>query len=297
MTTFEFLRFRYRFRTLAPLWFPPGRTANLVRGAFGAALRQTAPLPIYTAFFEPHPGPAGAPSGFADLPRPFVLRPWHLDGRSLPTDAPFHLDLHIFDLSSPALPYLAAAFDRFRWNRPGDAAPLARLETVEQLDLAGEPAAGACVLGLDPDERPVLRAVIGFATPTELKSGGALAAAPDFPILFARLRDRISTLRALYGPGPPAVDFRTLGSRAALVRLCRTELVQHHLERRSASSGRVHPLGGFTGQAEYRGDLRPFLPWLRAARWTGVGRQTAWGKGEVLVLVEDVIPGERGELL
>jgi hypothetical protein len=22
------------------------------------------------------------------------------------------------------------------------------------------------------------------------------------------------------------------------------------------------------------------MPWLRAARWTGVGRQTVWGKGE-----------------
>jgi hypothetical protein len=46
----------------------------------------------------------------------------------------------------------------------------------------------------------------------------------------------------------------------------------------------VHPLGGFTGSAEYEGDLAEFLPWLRAARWVGVGRQTVWGKGDVRVV-------------
>ena len=33
-----------------------------------------------------------------------------------------------------------------------------------------------------------------------------------------------------------------------------------------------------------QGDLAEFLPWLRAARWVGVGRQTVWGKGDVRVL-------------
>ena len=46
----------------------------------------------------------------------------------------------------------------------------------------------------------------------------------------------------------------------------------------------MHPIGGFTGTAEYVGDLAEFLPWLRAARWVGVGRQTVWGKGDVRVL-------------
>jgi len=50
----------------------------------------------------------------------------------------------------------------------------------------------------------------------------------------------------------------------------------------------VHSLGGFTGEAEYEGDLAEFLPWLRAARWVGVGRQTVWGKGELRV--EDPAP-------
>jgi hypothetical protein len=35
---------------------------------------------------------------------------------------------------------------------------------------------------------------------------------------------------------------------------------------------------------EYAGELGEFLPWLRAARWTGVGRQTVWGKGDLRVI-------------
>jgi hypothetical protein len=30
---------------------------------------------------------------------------------------------------------------------------------------------------------------------------------------------------------------------------------------------------------EYEGELTPFLPFLRAGEWAGVGRQTVWGKG------------------
>ncbi len=51
-----------------------------------------------------------------------------------------------------------------------------------------------------------------------------------------------------------------------------------------AGRGKSTPLGGFTGSVEYEGKLAEFLPWLRAARWVGVGRQTVWGKGDVRVV-------------
>jgi hypothetical protein len=125
---------------------------------------------------------------------------------------------------------------------------------------------------------------IRFETPTELKSAGGLAERPEFPILFGRLRDRISTLRALYGAGALDIDFKGLGERAALVELRRSDLAWERVKRKSGRTGQVHPIGGFTGEAEYAGPLAEFLPWLRAARWVGVGRQTVWGKGDIRVL-------------
>ncbi|MGB9605238.1 MAG: CRISPR system precrRNA processing endoribonuclease RAMP protein Cas6, partial [Bryobacteraceae bacterium] len=41
----------------------------------------------------------------------------------------------------------------------------------------------------------------------------------------------------------------------------------------------------FTGEVEYEGDVAEFVPYLEAAQWTGVGRQTVWGKGELAVTV------------
>ena len=75
-----------------------------------------------------------------------------------------------------------------------------------------------------------------------------------------------------------------MGERAAKIELRRSEVVWEQVKRKSGRTGQVHPIGGFTGEAEYVGDLAEFLPWLRAARWVGVGRQTVWGKGDVRVM-------------
>jgi len=139
-------------------------------------------------------------------------------------------------------------------------------------------------LTLSPFERPVSHVRIGFSTPTELKSEERLVTEPRFEVLFARIRDRISTLRALYGGGPLEIDFRGMAARAARVQLFASRLEYKSTQRRSSKTGQVSPLGGFVGEVEYTGDLAEFVPYLMAAQWTGVGRQTVWGKGALQVL-------------
>jgi hypothetical protein len=161
----------------------------------------------------------------------------------------------------------------------------ATLERTEELDLSDCPkeSGGPDVVPLDAGPERLDFLTVQFRTPTELKTAGGLAERPEFAVLFARLRDRISTLRGLYGQGPLQIDFRAMGERAALIRMRRCELQWEQVSRRSGRTGQVHSIGGFTGQAEYEGDLAEFLPWLKAARWVGVGRQTVWGKGDVRV--------------
>jgi hypothetical protein len=91
----------------------------------------------------------------------------------------------------------------------------------------------------------------------------------------------VSILRELYGDGPLAIDFKAFGERASRVSMTRCELASVAAERSSRATGQRHSLGGFTGVAEYEGDLAEFLPYLEIARWTGIGRQTVWGKGEI----------------
>lgn len=309
--SFEFFRLRFRFRGTDSIYFPPGKSGNVVRGAFGTIFRRIACVPgcrdaaaceirstcPYARIFEPRAARGEGPSGLADWPRPFVFRAAHLDGRLVQPGEGFHFDLHLFDVADPGLPYFVLAFAQLAREGLGPRRGRAQLISVEQLALddtahwqvfdgekfllhqlrlpsrieldgAGEPA--GCVR-------------VRFVTPTELKGGQQLAPRPDFPVLFGRIRDRISTLRALYGPGPLKIDFRGMGARAAQVEMTRCDLRTQQVERRSGRTRQVHPIGGFTGEAEYCGALGEFLPYLRAAKWTGVGRQTVWGKGELQV--------------
>jgi CRISPR-associated endoribonuclease Cas6 len=222
------------------------------------------------------PRSAEGPSGLADRPRPFVLRCSHLEGLNLRNGGPFHLDVHFFDLMDSSIARFQSAFAA--WQRLG----LGPFRTAVCLDSVET--SPPCTLSLEPDVEKVERVAIRFITPTEVKSEGAVASRPEFPILFARVRDRIATLRTIYGGGPIEIDFAGIGERASGVRLSRCEIQWEWRERRSGSSGKVHPLGGFTGEVEYVGPLAEFLPWLRAAQFTGVGRQTVWGKGELQVL-------------
>ncbi len=67
--------------------------------------------------------------------------------------------------------------------------------------------------------------------------------------------------------------------------MVRREIHEVSAQRRSRGTGQTHSLGGFVGEVEYAGDLAEFVPYLRAGRFTGVGRQTVWGKGEIDVEV------------
>ena len=74
-----------------------------------------------------------------------------------------------------------------------------------------------------------------------------------------------------------------LSERARQVRMTTFRSEQIEIDRRSSRTGQVHSIGGLTGSAAYEGELQEFLPLLRAAEWTGVGRQTVWGKGQIVV--------------
>jgi len=83
--------------------------------------------------------------------------------------------------------------------------------------------------------------------------------------------------RALW-PGPLAIDFRAMGERAPPSACAARPAPGERTERRSGGApATCIPWAAFTGEAEYAGELAEFLPWLRAARWVGVGRQTPCG--------------------
>jgi CRISPR-associated endoribonuclease Cas6 len=308
VVTFCLFGFRFTFEAIDPVFFPPGAAGNAFRGAFGHIFRRIACPPectsakscevrsqcAYANLFEP--ACLDGPSGLRDAPRPFVIRAGALDGCSFPPGDSFSIDLHIFDLHEPAVAYFVAAFHELIREGIGVQRGRIRLIQVSALDAGRRVAtciyrAGEFVtqdppdcieLNLDPWEHPRDRPVtLRFATPTELKGDGAILREAPFGVVLARARDRIATLHQLYGGGPLDLDFRGMTQRAAEIKTVSSALRWESHQRRSSRTHQTHALGGFVGEVSYAGDLAEFLPFLHAAYWTGIGRQTVWGKGAV----------------
>jgi hypothetical protein len=203
----------------------------------------------------------------------------HLDGRTVEPGETFSFDLNSFEMRNPAIDSLAQAFAQLARDGLGPGRGRAELSGVSLLGGNSAP----MELSLDPLPECAERIKVEFVTPMELKGGRGLAERPEFGILAARIRDRLSTLRELYDDGPLAIDFRAFGERAASIRMTLCQISPVAATRRSSRTGQTHSLGGFRGAAEYEGELSEFIPYLRAAKWTGVGRQTVWGKGEIEV--------------
>ncbi len=293
---FRFFRLRFEFAALDDLHFPAGKSANILRGGFGTVFRRIACAPgcpgasvceqraecAYARIFEPRAARGRGPSGLADWPRPFVFRAAHLDGRTVRRGEGFHFGLHVFDVRQPALLYFERAFAELGREGLGPGRGRAELTAVQPLTLEGAPLAEPAAVTVPLEPAGAARRIrVRFVTPTELKGAGH----PEFGPLFSRLRDRISTLGALYGDGPLPINFSGMGRRAAAALMTRCDIERVETGRRSSRTGQVHSLGGFTGEAEYEGALTEFLPYLAAGKWTGVGRHTVWGNGELDVAV------------
>ncbi len=292
---------RFTFAAREAIHFPAGKSANVLRGAFGLLLRRLACRPEcsepatceirdqcpYARLFEPTVAPFRdpSPSGFAEQPRPYVFRAIHLDAKTIEPKENFYFDLYLFDTNPANVTYLERTFAQLSQEGIGPGRGKADLLAVTALNEAMQPVpvSAPLVIPLIAGQE-ASHIKVKFVTPTELKSGNAIAPRPEFVTVASRARDRISMLSQFYGDGPLNIDFRAFTQRAAEVKLtsCRIEWV--NVERRSSRTLRVHPIGGFIGEGEYQGDLTEFLPYLQAARWTGIGRQTVWGKGQIELL-------------
>lgn len=193
--------------------------ANVLRGGFGLMLRRIACTClgahgtgcIYARLFEP--AGIGGPSGFRDQPRPFVFRARALDGRVIEAGEDFSFEMNVFERRFAVGPLLESTFSELATEGFGPARGRADLRSAEERSHS---------LDLNASDTHQNLVQVEFLTPTELKCGEELADHPVFSILFARMRDRLSTLRSLYGAGALDIDFRAMAERgrAIVMTLC-----------------------------------------------------------------------------
>ena len=249
--------------------FPPFLTGNMLRGALGSFLRSANPE-AYRVLF-------GRATSDASLrkttPRPFVLRCRNLDGRSYAPGEVFSLQLNLFLPDLQLLEALTAAVTAMSDKGFGP--------TRSRATPLLPPQHRHYSLRIDDSVEPANAVRIRFHTPTELKADGEVTEPCHFPLLIEHIVRRLEHLSTLYGSGTLTFGRTTLRKQADAIELTSTNLRHLELSRRGSRLGQTHPIGGFVGSAEYSGDLTPFMRLLEAASFTGVGRHTVWGNGEI----------------
>ncbi len=113
------------------------------------------------------------------------------------------------------------------------------------------------------------------------QKGRLMATAPKFEWLFQMLAERAQQLA---GEADHLLDFpENWRASAAEVTLVQAETQWYEFSRYSARQRSTQRFGGLVGELVYAGQIGPFLPWLRAAEWLGIGGKTTFGLGNVSV--------------
>lgn len=260
---FRVVEARLRFVARDSLRFP-ALAGNTFRGALG--------MHLGPELFRPRT--EQGPSGLETPPPPFVIRAGHLNSFRFNRGNRLEVQVNVFDPEPETLRLITIAFSALEKDGIGASRGRLALDDVVTAERSFD---------LRP-AGPCGKAEVRFESPTELKGHESLTEPPPFAVLLARARDRVSILRGLYQGGPVTTDFAGLGERSHGVRLAGGEVAAFEAERRSTRTEQRHPMCGFLGAAVYEGDLAEFLPWLRAAETTGVGRHTVWGFGAIRVI-------------
>jgi len=302
--------FNCRFDQRAEL---PGYKGSTFRGVFGHALkfvvctlkRQTCDTCllkaqcIYARVFETHLTvslPQNARMSAAT--HPFVIRPPQTEKTRYAKGDPFSFSLLLFGEMNHHLPYFIYAFDRM--GRLGVDKKINGCRgrfTLEKVTHEGRTIYAHMdqrltmdnpLLSLElsslPDpsaEQRSLRLTIN--TPLRLKFDNRLTANLSFHLLTRSMLRRVSSLLSVYGSGEPQLDYKGLVKRATHIKNTESTLHWFDWKRYSARQDQKMLMGGMLGTVTYTGALDEFLPLITFCEKTHIGKQTAFGLGEISV--------------
>jgi len=126
---------------------------------------------------------------------------------------------------------------------------------------------------------------ITFLTPTRITLRGKLCRRPGFDIIIRSLLRRLLLL-SYFHDQPIEIDHRFLINAAQRVQLKDAVLAGADWEHFSRRQNRTVEYTGITGWAIYAGDLKQFLPILRAGEILHIGKNTTFGMGKYKLEVQ-----------
>ena len=308
------LQFQLRSREAARL---PAFKGSLLRGAFGYMLRRTVcvrtPQQLcescflnrqcaYTAIFETliHDEPPRFLRGLPHAPRPFVLDA-DIEQREFAPGEIFSFEMRLLGTSVTYHPFVIFAIHKMAERGFGSRRQRFDLQAALCQDPAGEwhafydgatqairrPPLTRTIAGTPDDSSPE-QLTLAFRTPTRLKIERELSMEFDFRQLVFRMLRRTLELAHFYvDPAQVEWEFHHLLEAASEVAITRRELRWKEQNRYSHRQKADMLFGGFLGEIDLEGNLRPFLPLLRAAEVLHLGKGATFGLGKITLKTID----------
>ncbi len=299
-----------RFQTDARL---PRYKGSTFRGVFGHALKATVcalrreecdscllkARCLYTLVFETHLA-LSLPSGgkIASPPHPFVIQPPLTPQTDFSAGDLFVFSFLLFGEVNLHLPCFVYAFERmgqigigkhisgsrgqFILERVSQGRRLIYSNQAQQIHIDEAPS--QLTLASPPAVDAKKRLTIQLKTPLRLKFNNRYISELPFHVLTRAMLRRVSTLMTFYDDGEPDLDYRGLPQRAQAVRTVASTLYRHQWQRYSQRQRQKMPLDGIMGTVTYEGELAEFMPLVEFCAQTHIGKQTAFGLGEMVVV-------------
>lgn len=134
----------------------------------------------------------------------------------------------------------------------------------------------------------VERMEVVFETPTWIEHRGKLLEEMAFQVFFRSLYRRLCIMSALYGRLDEGDEeqFARYDEMATRISMEEQDLKSLRWSRYSVARSREQPLQGFLGRVIFAGaELGSFMPMLRLAEKTHIGKATSFGLGRMRIVV------------
>jgi hypothetical protein len=313
---FEELRVaRYRFTLQAGeqgLELPAFKTAAL-RGGFGQVFKslvcthpalecEGCPSKNICAFpyiFLTRPDEnAAIQRKFEGVPRPYILRENTDSKTRYKSGETFSFELLLMGEAIKYFPYFVYTFDRLAESGIGLGRNRVKLLSVEGLEMQSNlsyvlfdgktrrlsnklvtytgRALSEKIQMVDSEQ-----VTIHFETPFRTKWQGHFTNKADFHIVFRSLMRRLISILYFHHGVNLNADFADLVKKAEIVQTVLQDTQWIDLERYSTRQDSKMAVGGFVGSAVYRGDLKPFVPFLLASELVHASKQAVFGLGQI----------------
>jgi CRISPR-associated endoribonuclease Cas6 len=224
------------------------------------------------------------------VPRPFVLEPPLTRRRFFLKDHPLHLNMVLFGKAIDYLPYFVYCFERMGKEGIGQDRGRYRLESVAAADTMGNKTKiyeresqqlqnHFARFSLENFSQQLLPQVtLTFLTPTTITAGGKPVLELSFEVLLKNILRRYRSLNYFHGDGQKQ-DYPVNWEATRAIEIVHQDLQVERFKRYSNRQQRPVPLAGFTGNITYRGEIGPFLPWLKTGEYLHIGKGAVFGLG------------------